>query len=313
MKTKKIENTSNSNVFLRNFWPIGTHGHVSHENIDVTRNFLASFVSEISGNNSALIDSHFERKSIFARISNILIKDNAEKQYIAHGNEITMVKTIKAFYVWYTSENRRPPLNLDYDLFLSHDFELYNGRNIYLPFWATKLGNNIVESMKNQEKLLRGREINSTPVNFACAVISNPEPVRMEFIRQLSKIGKVDIYGKLGKKLSSKDELFNKYRFNICFENSNYPGYVTEKPFEAWGQESVPVWSGFDSGDYLNPSAIINVGEIGFKKALEQIYSLEKNYEKINKIIQLPILKKAYDYKDLSTKSKNILFNKIAF
>jgi hypothetical protein len=313
MKTKKIENTPYSNVFLRNFWPIGTPGHVSNKNIDITRNFLASFVSEISGNNSVLIDSHFEKKSIFARISNILIKDNAEKQYIAHYTEMAMVKTIKALYVWYTSENRRPPLNLDYDLFLSHDFELYNGRNVYLPFWATRLGNNIIESTKNQEKLLRGREIISTPVNFACAVISNPEPVRMEFIRQLSKIGKVDIYGKLGKKLSSKAELFNKYRFNICFENSYYPGYVTEKPFEAWEQESVPVWNGFDSGGYLNPSAIINVGEIGFKNALEQIYSLEKNYGKINEIIQLPILKKVYDYKVLSTKSKSILFNKSNF
>jgi hypothetical protein len=234
----------------------------------------------VSDNNFTFIDSHFGSKSIFDKITNKLISNIVKKQYIAHGYEMELVKTAKALYVWYTSENRRPPLNLEYDLFLSHDLEPYNDRNLYLPFWATKLGNNLSESTRNQKELMLNRKINSVPTNFACAIVSNPEPARMEFIRQLSKIGKVDIYGKLGKELSSKTKLLNKYRFNVCFENSIFPGYVTEKPFESWEYESIPIWSGFDAGNYLNPSAIINVNEFGFRNSLDKISFLEKDFLK---------------------------------
>jgi hypothetical protein len=310
MKTKKIEHTLYDNVFLRNFWPIGTTGHVSNYNLDTTRNFLANFVSEVSDNNFTFIDSHFGSKSIFDKITNKLISNIVKKQYIAHGYEMELVKTAKALYVWYTSENRRPPLNLEYDLFLSHDLEPYNDRNLYLPFWATKLGNNLSESTRNQKELMLNRKINSVPTNFACAIVSNPEPARMEFIRQLSKIGKVDIYGKLGKELSSKTKLLNKYRFNVCFENSIFPGYVTEKPFESWEYESIPIWSGFDAGNYLNPSAIINVNEFGFRNSLDKISFLEKNPSEIHKILQLPILLKPFDFNDLVNKAKYLLENK---
>ena len=44
----------------------------------------------------------------------------------------------------------------------------------------------------------------------------------------------------------------------LCFENDVYPGYVTEKPFEAWATGAVPLWRGSDPAGYLNPSAILN-------------------------------------------------------
>ena len=44
----------------------------------------------------------------------------------------------------------------------------------------------------------------------------------------------------------SYDAVARNYRYFLCFENDLYPGYVTEKPIEAWASGSVPLWRGID-------------------------------------------------------------------
>ena len=307
MKSTKLEKTLFEYVFLRNFWPIGTVGHVSNHNQDDIRNFLASFAAKICGKREVVIDSHFGSTNSLKKIYKRLSSTGSKKRYLLHETETKLKKDLGLLYFWYTSENKRPPLNLDYNLFLTHDLDNYDGRNLYLPFWAAKLGRNIEESTKNQVKFFLERTVAQVPSNFACAVISNPEPLRMKFIQQLSKIGQVDIYGDLGIKLERKSELFRKYRFNICFENSRYPGYVTEKPFEAWELESVPVWDGIDQGNYLNRNGLINVTENGFNHSLTKISYLENNHHLIQEILQKPLLQKKYDYTELIDQAKAAL------
>jgi len=95
---------------------------------------------------------------------------------------------------------------------------------------------------------------------FACAIISNPEPMRMRAIEALGRIGRVDVFGRVaGRPVEDKFEVFSKYQFALCFENDLYPGYVTEKVFDAWGAGAIPLWWGVDRGDYLNDSAFINL------------------------------------------------------
>jgi hypothetical protein len=48
------------------------------------------------------------------------------------------------------------------------------------------------------------------------------------------------------------------FRFVLCFENDLYPGYVTEKPFEAWATGAVPLWWGDDPAGYVNEEAVVN-------------------------------------------------------
>ena len=43
----------------------------------------------------------------------------------------------------------------------------------------------------------------------------------------------------------------------ICLENSNTPGYITEKAFQSWIAGTIPVYDG-GSLDKLNPEAFIN-------------------------------------------------------
>ncbi len=295
---------------MRNFWPIGTTGHTDENDSDITRLFLPSLFEEYSQNLPIIIDSHFSKSSLPRKIIQRALSNAKKQQFIAHEYQLSLHKPIKGLYVWYTSENKRPPLNLSYDVFLSHDLDQYEKNNIYLPFWATKLGVNSYSADLKQIELSTSRVEKAIPSKFACAVISNPEPVRMEFLRQLSKLGIVDIYGKMGIPLRNKYEISQKYRFNICFENSQTPGYITEKPIEAWSMGAIPIWSGIDSGGYLNEDAHVNVSQLGFRSALEKIEKLECNYLSIQNMITQPILRKKYDYDDLRISIKKIINRK---
>jgi hypothetical protein len=201
--------------------------------------------------------------------------------------------------MWYTSENRRPPLDQKWNAFLSHDIDHFDGRNIYLPIWSTRLGANLAAANKVQQIMLNSREVKAVPPFFACAVISNPEPIRMAFIMELQQIGKVDIYGAFGLPLASKREMISRYRFNICFENDAYPGYVTEKPFEAWQASSIPIWRGEDRGRYLNPLSIINVGQLGFAGAVSRVLELEESESKYLEVASQNILSKEFDFNNV--------------
>ena len=41
-----------------------------------------------------------------------------------------------------------------------------------------------------------------------------------------------------------ENQLFKKYKFNICFENSSTPGYVTEKIIQSMYVNSIPIYWG---------------------------------------------------------------------
>jgi hypothetical protein len=98
---------------------------------------------------------------------------------------------------------------------------------------------------------------------FANFVYSNPVPFRLNFARELSQTyrqvdfaGKVDTTvsdeeraeiapSKLGKAgLLQKATWLNKYRFTIAFENSSQEGYTTEKIFDAYMGNTVPIYWG---------------------------------------------------------------------
>jgi hypothetical protein len=44
--------------------------------------------------------------------------------------------------------------------------------------------------------------------------------------------------------VEAKLKFINSYKFNLCFENSSYPGYATEKLYEALCAKTVPIYWG---------------------------------------------------------------------
>lgn len=92
--------------------------------------------------------------------------------------------------------------------------------------------------------------------------------IRTILFNSLSEIDRVDSGGKYLNNTSSLKEDFDDdkgrfighYKFNICPENSNREGYVTEKVFEAIKNNTIPIYWGSNNNpepDVLNKDAIL--------------------------------------------------------
>ena len=286
---------SNS-VSLRNFWPDN----------DITKFFLIDLIQNIPiSRKKIVITSVFIRRTIISKIINHVFIRFERRVSITRYQKVFFnlnrpVKKNDELNVWYTGENTRPPLDSDWDAILSFETDNYIPRNIYLPFWATRFGKSVKEAREIQLNFTRYREVSIKKSNFACAIISNPQPTRMLAIDEISKIGTVDLFGSVFKnRIESKKDILKKYNFNICFENDLYPGYVTEKIFDAWREFAIPIWWGIDSAGYINQQALINFADLGFSEGLRKIKFLLDNPNEIKKMQQMPILKKDFDYDEL--------------
>jgi hypothetical protein len=276
-----------TSVELRNFWPDGYTGHTDSSGRDLGKEFLKSlFLTDATSQYADVnVHSHFYRtrnlvkiRKVVSKIEQVIRRDKLVKYKKLHGH-LTDNHDLKinSLNIWYTSENIRPPLNQAFDMFLSHDIDIYDGRNTYLPIWATRLGSDIAEAMRAQIHLSTRRNTKIEGKRGICAVISNPEPIRMAFLDELRKHFAVDVYGAFGLPIRDKAEVLSNYKINVCFENDEYPGYVTEKPFEAWINECIPVWRGLDSAGYINQESIINVTELGFQASIAKIGEILEN------------------------------------
>ena len=296
-------------VELIDFWPDGYIGHTDSNGVDVGKKFLINIMSNlaIARRSDIRIYSHFYKterfenaRKILDRMNRIIEQDPLKKRLKLHGHDMKQRGLSQdSLNIWYTSENLRPPLNEGFDLFLSHDIDQYDGRNVYLPFWATRLGSDLLSSELVQNSMTTERKSSALGRKGVCAVVSNPEPIRMAFIKEARKHFDVDVYGAFGLPVHDKDSVLRKYKFNICFENDEFPGYVTEKPFDAWMNGCIPIWRGIDGGIHLNDEATINVTKNGFSNSIERIHSILNNDSEYLKLSGLPILKRKYNYDNL--------------
>lgn len=179
-----------------------------------------------------------------------------------------------AVRIWYSGENIRPPAD-GYDLSLSFDTDTYGGSNLYWPLVLLSVAWPTVWRRTGIEQTRPGRQLGPAQVasprpdadaadrpKFACAFIGNPEPVRLRAVDALRAHGEVDVYGTaVGRPAPSKHDLAKDYRFMLCFENDLYPGYVTEKPLEAFACGCVPLWRGLDAAGLVNPAALVNAAD----------------------------------------------------
>jgi hypothetical protein len=200
--------------------------------------------------------------------------------------------------IWYTAENVRPPAT-GWDITLSFDPTGWTPNNIYLPYWQliTNLYGGKSEGFLGRtitiEELISPREgrAGDRP-KFCCAFIRNPDPVRMRAIAALRQIGEVDVYGIAGAhSVEDKMSIAANYRFVLCFENDLYPGYVTEKVFDAWATGAIPLWWGLTSTQYLNPLAYLNLNDFAkISDFAENIKELESDRSRISQMGSQPLL-----------------------
>jgi hypothetical protein len=202
--------------------------------------------------------------------------------------------------IWYTGENLRPPFNDNWDLILSFDNYENENKYFYLPFWATTLGNTVSEAKKNQERYLKPRVFLEEKKKFCSVVIGNPEPYRMHFLKNLEALGELGKYGTVfNNPIQDKKSIISQYKFNLCFENDLYPGYVTEKLFNAWDAHTLPIWWGLDPYGYINQDAIIDTTNRSFSEIRDELIILNNEDTLYKKRYCSPLLNKPFDYDEL--------------
>ena len=206
--------------------------------------------------------------------------------------------------IWFTLENVRPPVG-DWAATFSFDIDTFGGSNTYLPLWWHLLDffrpegiDHFLGKRLRMSDLLQPRKaMESTRPAFACAFINNPEPMRLRAIAELEKVGPVDVFGALtGRVVPSKYAIASRYKFVLCFENDIYPGYVTEKPIEAWATGAVPIWWGDDAAGYLNPDALINLNTVGSLEGMcDRVQALKDHRDEWEETASCPILRRRPD------------------
>lgn len=151
---------------------------------------------------------------------------------------------------------------------------------------------------------------------FCSFVVGNPVSVdRIKFFRALSKYKKVDSLGSylnntgIFLQPATKVSGLTKYRFNICFENTVANDYITEKLFDAFEANCIPIYKGAPNvGDYVNKKAFINYDDYGSDDAvIKRVIELEENPAELKKMMSQPIFDTPAKLKRVTQLDKTLL------
>jgi hypothetical protein len=98
------------------------------------------------------------------------------------------------------------------------------------------------------------------------------------------------------------------YRFIISFENTLYPGYVTEKLLEAYETTAFPLYWGLDRDGYFNTDSFLNFTNFpNFKTFMMEVERLNKNLDELTRKINQPLLQREFLQHNVITDLQKIL------
>jgi hypothetical protein len=181
--------------------------------------------------------------------------------------------------IYITGENMVPDFD-QCDLAFSPLEDLHDPRCIRLPYYA--------QVLPSMGSLIRGPEWQPQSYlnrpRFCSFVASNPRgSFRNAFFKKLNRLKKVDSAGRhfnnFGSTVDDKLNFLKNYRFNLAFENSQSPGYVTEKLIEPLLMGCTPIyWGAPDVAKDFNPTCMINVSDFSdFGEAIDYIFQADRD------------------------------------
>lgn len=234
-----------------------------------------------------------------------VIRDDVNPNYLFFCDETFGTNNLKydpnkVLKIFFTGENRRP---WNYQAHAAISFDHLDGPSHYrLPLYAvedwyqtTKLGLPSVLDLDRNNNIDRKK--------FCSFISANPASLdRNEAFHFLSQYKRVDSGGPLFNNIGSvlprgsdaqihKLNFMKERKFNLCYENSSYPGYVTEKLFHALYAGVVPIYWGSPTVELdFNPDAFISRHDFGtFQEMLDKIIEIDNNEEMYRDMINQPI------------------------
>ncbi len=215
---------------------------------------------------SLLIDSKLGVETDFNDAELLIYSDFGEQHWEFKGRKI-----------YITGENMLPDFDQCDLAFTPHE-DLTDPRCVRLPYYAQvlpALGSLVRGSDWQPENFLERPK-------FCSFIASNPRGrIRNSFFKKLNRIKRVDSAGRhfnnWGEPIKNKLAFIRNYRFNLAFENSQSPGYITEKLIEPLLEGCVPIyWGAPDIAKEFNPDCMINISNFSsFREAIEYILAVD--------------------------------------
>lgn len=206
--------------------------------------------------------------------------------------------------IFYTAENVHVPLsywqkyedllltNKSIDLSLGFD-DIEHSQYLRFPFWIMNCFPPDADYKKIQEICTNLNRPASSAFRRSrfCALVCRDDYFgeRIKMLKMINSIDRVDCAGAFMNNTNemktmykdNKAEFLTQYQFNLCPENSNHEGYVTEKIFEAIHSGCIPIYWGSNNNpepDILNHQAICFISNTGEDiAATEKIQSIYRN------------------------------------
>jgi hypothetical protein len=261
---------------------------------------FSDFWAPFDQNNNFFINT---LKEMYENVEVVYPEDADIMFYSVFGNENMLYKDCKK--IFFTGENERPNFKkCDYSL--TFDFDDYNGKNFRLPLWYLYIDWFKVGTYDNpnwlipEEYLYNENEFTKKPKNEFCSIVFGKfVDSRVEAIEAISKYKKVEVLGKANPSKTLPDgekyklDAISNYKFSLCFENSIYPGYHTEKLLHGKIAGNIPIYYG-DSTISLdfNPECFINAFGMENEELVEKIKEIDSDESLYNKIISQPLFTK---------------------
>ncbi|MDN3655862.1 glycosyltransferase family 10 [Ferruginibacter paludis] len=178
-----------------------------------------------------------------------------------------------------SGENIRPDFKRS-DFHIGFD---YIDSPTYLRWPLFLMGRFMPEYLLNKKDI---DKIMAEKKRFCSFVVSNGDAKkRIDFFLKLSDYKKVDSGGRflnnIGGPVNDKLDFLKQSKFNIAFENVSFLGYTTEKIFDAFLANSIPIyWGNPRVSEDFNARAFINVHNFESTEALiRYIQYLDENTE----------------------------------
>ncbi len=220
-----------------------------------------------------------------------LIYSEEDPGYIIYSNyglEHLKYNCVKIFVSY---ENERPNFNIC-DFAVTSDY--CNNKNHYqLPVFATILDKKALINTDKEELFEDWR----SRTEFCSFVVSNGKcRERIDLFNFLSKNycqvrsgGK--ILNNVGGAVQDKLEFLRKHKFNIAFENSSFPGYITEKISDAFIANTIPIyWGDVKASQYFNEKRFIKADSYSsYQYLMNDIIKIMSNSELAYSIISEPV------------------------
>lgn len=233
--------------------------------------------------------------------------------YSCFGDSHWTISTSK-IKIFFTAENITPDFNAC-DYAIAFDRMTYGDRYIRISNMYSPINSHPIIS------LLISRQELSIPekTDFCSFVVSNSfaDELRTQLFEKLSQYKQVNSGGKyknnVGGPVADKLEFEKKHKFSICCENSSSPGYTTEKLYQAFAAQTIPIyWGDPEVCKVFNPKAFIFVNDYeSLEAVVERVKQIDQNDELYESILKEPVFinpaESSWDYQ--MERLKDFLYN----